>query len=475
MTQVLKSSIIFAIIFLNSCAQVSSVQRNVASEADSCLKLAQQIIHAEKLPSIAKDLDDKLFAIHLTNYLPENGIIEANSLNRARFAATIHFSLGEPVISHGSGNWINKKYAILVPIKYLKDQMLNIFVQDTFVVGSFQLPKEAIILIPKGSALPKGYAGSVRTYEDNKIAEATKNLIKEEKGIEVSANSPFVKSEITVQGEIIDPKVMLKKYFDANKDLTYELHYTTIYGALDTGIYSILGEWSIGLLPSNSLSANNLKTRLIIFQKLIHEMDRRVKLMNLPTVAMRNYDNNRKALGGLINLIEVEIEFQVKYHKTFLNSRSHSTEIWKNRFDKKNLMNILTDSLEEYNDSSLIENKKIHISELARGLSFLDYFAFKKLLYSSEISSQANMHDIHKELFLTGLSSINNNKITLGELAQEFELAIKSITEDYQYHSLIHRLDLIESESMRKKLIQDPKVNELIENYRLKVTNKRAS
>lgn len=474
MIQVLKSPLIFAIIFLSSCAQVSLVQRNIASETVSCLKLAQQIIHADKSSGSAKDLDNKLFAIHLTNYLPENGLIEANSFNRARFAATIHFSLGEPVISHGSGNWANKKYAILVPIKFLKDQMLNIFVQDTFVMGSFQLPKEAIILIPKGTASPKGYAGTVKTYENIKIAEATKNLIKEEKGIEISANGPYVKPVITVQGENIDPKVMLKKYFDANKYLTYELHYTTIYGALDMGMYSILGEWSVGLKPTNSFSANNLQTRLIIFQKIIHEMDKRVSSMTLSMVAMENYNKNRKALDGLINLIEAEIELQTTYHKTFLNSYSNNSEIWKNRFDKKNLMHILTDSLTQFNDSSLIENKKINISELVRGLGFLNYNAFKKLLYSPEISSQVDMYDIHKELFLTGLNAFNDNKIPLSELAQEFELAIKSITEDYQYHILINRLDLIESESLRNRLIQDHEVDLLIENYRLKIANKRA-
>ncbi len=101
----------------------------------------------------SKDMDiEDLVAVHMTDYLPVNG--EIKSLNSVfpnlSLRNTVHFALNHPVASHIEGNWDNRKYAVLAPLKNLSNEkenhLTNFNVVDTFFVGDVKLPKGSTVI-----------------------------------------------------------------------------------------------------------------------------------------------------------------------------------------------------------------------------------------------------------------------------------------------------------------------------------------
>ena len=106
---------------------------------------------------------DKYVLVHLTDYMPNNNTIYTpfstnksmyeNKLLIKSYRDTVHFAVNGRVGSHGFGDWSNKKYAIIIPLKsFLKkngDRVLNSRVEDMYIDGSAILPHDAFILCPE--------------------------------------------------------------------------------------------------------------------------------------------------------------------------------------------------------------------------------------------------------------------------------------------------------------------------------------
>ncbi len=111
-------------------------------------------------------LEQKLIAVHATDYPPLGGLLKAGHggvesfnnkiepqvldlLNQSR--ATIHFSLGELVRPVGDWmSWEENKFAVVVPLKDLMPQLININCYDTFILGDFKLTSTTILVAPEG-------------------------------------------------------------------------------------------------------------------------------------------------------------------------------------------------------------------------------------------------------------------------------------------------------------------------------------
>jgi hypothetical protein len=98
---------------------------------------------------------ENLIAVHKTNYLPHGKIQTTGSAKKGKSPRqTIHFSLNSAVAPHMeradplTGEQIeNEKYAVLVPVKDIKDRVINLMPTDTFLFGDYPLPKDAELII----------------------------------------------------------------------------------------------------------------------------------------------------------------------------------------------------------------------------------------------------------------------------------------------------------------------------------------
>jgi len=104
--------------------------------------------------------------VHATDYFLVDGVIKTakdskvvyemdyvmESGNEEKFKSyshrdSLHFALNGKVDSHAYGNWDNRKYIIIDPIKHHLDSIHAISPQDTWTKGSIKLSSDSIVLV----------------------------------------------------------------------------------------------------------------------------------------------------------------------------------------------------------------------------------------------------------------------------------------------------------------------------------------
>ncbi len=138
------------------------------------------------------DLENKLFAVHVTNYLPIDGkqvthstfdqeeYPELQSLKKLPpHRITLHWCLGRVVpktelimFNHETNTeeFVNaniRKYAIVTPVKNLFPQLVNIYINDTFIIGDYKLSNKDTIIVPIDTD-PKSFGDATIKYYDPK-------------------------------------------------------------------------------------------------------------------------------------------------------------------------------------------------------------------------------------------------------------------------------------------------------------------
>ena len=105
---------------------------------------------------VGKDISpEKLMAVHLTNTIPEDGVIHpTSSYDPNTWRNTIHFSINCPVKAHGGyEGWENKSSAILIPFEKIKDRIEYFTPVDSFVVGDLEIPEESHIIYSDNNSI----------------------------------------------------------------------------------------------------------------------------------------------------------------------------------------------------------------------------------------------------------------------------------------------------------------------------------
>jgi len=144
---------------------------------------------------------DQLVAVRLTNQFPENGVVrtsgtrtEATEIGEMplQLRETIHFSLNGPVTKHDDGDWTktyilviaiyDRKFAIIVPLADIMDEVINLQGEDTWVFGNLELPSSAVVLGDRESLQGKnpGNARTKITDTGEQLHEAAQNEIREQ-------------------------------------------------------------------------------------------------------------------------------------------------------------------------------------------------------------------------------------------------------------------------------------------------------
>ncbi|MBS4168083.1 hypothetical protein [Parachlamydia sp. AcF125] len=123
----------------------------------------------QNLAPDATELKKRIWAVHATNHLPEDGILRPfselmNALpdtsevqeTPSAISNTIHFALGELVRPRIGFSRESHTIAVLTPLGTLMDQAVNIFAYDTFITQKWALKPESILLVPDEENLPNG-------------------------------------------------------------------------------------------------------------------------------------------------------------------------------------------------------------------------------------------------------------------------------------------------------------------------------
>jgi hypothetical protein len=459
------------VFFINSCSPVSnneivrvSSSGRVPASSSSCIKLFQKI-GSKRFDLKDLDLDNNLYAFHLTDFLPQKGMISSDNAGRSRFPSTLHFSLGEPVISHDLGNWHNKKFAVLVPMKDLKDQMLNLMAQDTFILGDLKLGKEAILVLPKGASVPTGYLGRIFNYEkDESIYEAAKAANKKFSGIELKAENAQANGKLFLNNQEVDPTKFFGKYFSDNKNLTQKLHAQTFAGKIDMNSVNLLSRW-LKEGRDYPMSLKNMKFDLMMLKLNIERLDQDFKMLQLPKVSMDSYARNKKEINSMLNILSADIELRQKYRRSFIASSGDlQDEILSRRFNLKDL-------------SQFVEKKKksfpvvkddgsgVSLDYILSDLDWIPLSRFEKIVKTNK--DFLGHDDFSRSVLILKKSGLELDKglVPVEEVISKCHLSLKYVSKnEYEALSQLNEIfafySRLKNESGRKAFISDPQIRE---------------
>ena len=123
-----------------------------------------QLIEARKNGEISFDVKapiDRYVYVHVTDFMPENdqittnlykenkGQIDDTYSSHAKKRDTVHFTVNGRVLSHGNGNWDQRKYAIIMLGREFVDKnnknIVSIRTEDTIVDGNAEISGSFII------------------------------------------------------------------------------------------------------------------------------------------------------------------------------------------------------------------------------------------------------------------------------------------------------------------------------------------
>lgn len=317
--------ILYALIFLFVCSFSLSISvAQAASKCESFYSSSTQVKEFEKvLP--ASLVREKLYAVHATNFFPNNGVIIADGrdLSIPILRSEIHFSLGGLVPAHISGNWEKHKYAVVTPLLELEPQLANLMVFDTIIYGDFKIPKSAILVIPEDASinsLPEGI--NVHRYSSNiTLREAIEKVIESNSGWIVKANYGDGRSNdkaIIQNGTNINSPIALKEILDLHPNVSF------LNGVQTKG--DIISHWSRFLLKYFTMKERlYISTPQLKFEKKKLELfaaniRNDVQALNLTGISKNGYLRFKSKVKYLNYFLDLEIELREKYGRSIFSS-----------------------------------------------------------------------------------------------------------------------------------------------------------
>ena len=287
----------------DSCHQI--LTKGSVESVHSTSKAARSVPYTIK--EISKAFEERVYAVHITKFLPTTGFIKA-AKGRGRFLPTIHFSLGEPVLDHAWGAWSHVPYAIVMPVTHLRDQMLNLYPQDTFVLGDVKVPRDAVIFIPEGEQVPSGITNRVIRYNAAEgVKSAISKFLKESNSVEFSTKSARSDTKLgnvnIMEGKRLQR--IFRSLFDDKPYLTRTIHAATPWGKIDWSIVMKLERW---VNKQGSPKDLDFDVQLALYEihDAIYGVSSVAAKMTLPDYARKNLSENFRELKSYLTLLEVE-------------------------------------------------------------------------------------------------------------------------------------------------------------------------
>lgn len=313
-------------------------------------------------PSL-QELEHRIYAVHATNFFPEDGVIRAGASDisgpSARvgddppsFRPTVHFSLGELVRPHGQHSWEDRKHAVLLPLGALKKQLVNVNTYDTYVLGDFRLPPGAVAVIPEGSQVrvPPGVRVVRYDPESQSLRQAIDEQIESAGGWPIRMKrrlSPSLDSIATVEGKdslnVNSPEFfgpLLRESGSSFGDHIRSQQGTAYrFGALDAGMNRLYSQYR-----PHSHSLGTAETRLLrdLIGSQLQKLDREIAGSAFPPEARATYASKRARLLGWLNVVDADLALRENHGVTLAGASKEVLEgVSRLRDDPKQLEKFL--------------------------------------------------------------------------------------------------------------------------------------
>jgi hypothetical protein len=436
------------------------------SSVKSCVSLFDNI----QLPDLTKDHEEKVYAVHITEFLPINNTVKIVTKDRGRFIPTLHFSLGEPVIDHLFGKWSTKPYAIVTPLKSLRNQVLNLYPQDTYILGDFKIPKDAVLFIPRGESPPPGLVCRIIQYDKALgVKSAVSQFLHDSGSIEFKGvpNGNGVKAVKVGKIDLLKNRNLNKFFAQLFKDkpyLTAVLHSDTEWGRADQRVIEYLSSWISGSgLPKNL--ETDLTLAIYSLRDNILQMNQIVSQMDLPDHALKSYKEGLKDLESYINILEAE---------SYLRKRGHSllalkpndpffSKILSQRYDKQKIFELIAEV--EAQLPKPVELSKSTPADYRYYLQNISMEEFVRILGENfPHPDEQTSYNIHSAISKRVFSFLMNGKITAEQAFPYFRLnaeplRIMALTEVFS-NNLLYRV--AEANDMNGKKYKDTSNREVL-------------
>ena len=304
-------------------------------------------------------LESKIFAVHTTPILPENGILKAGARDASTdrewqgdeppsFRPTIHFALGELVQEHRHYEDLkNSPYAIISPLKILEGQLINIFPHDTFVLGDLQLQEGMVILVPKGtdaSRLPQGV--EVREYDPKTgLREAVDSMITDKQGwhIRMKPGDTAIGSTASIEDVGINDSKFFKSLFEQYPAVSFGTHLQSErgdafrFGVIEQALHTAIRNYS-RLFPGYSTAEASFFRSLIVHN--VQELEQAMEHASLHPKALSAFQEKKAKVLDWLSVIDCDLEIRHRSGQTFAGApepiqkmiwakRSNATELRK--------------------------------------------------------------------------------------------------------------------------------------------------
>lgn len=302
----------------------------------------------------ADELESRLYAVHATHVLPQGdemivgaraglgGYLYENE--PPSFRATGHFSLGGVVGKHAGGYWEESPYAIMTPLRNLTEQLVNVSVDDTFVIGNVALSKPGtILLVPEGTDvehLPPTV--TVKAYPPTDTLRDTVNAHITEAGgwLIDTSGPPGIGVSANVEGRPVNTEALLTPLLELYPYLSYGSHPHSIRGeAFRFGIAEQSLQYAVHSATTAGASLAPMAFMEAIAKHSIRKLDMQLHGSSISKEALTVFDIKSIAAMEWLAIPECERRLRTEYGVTLggaspeiieeLTARRHDTQaLW---------------------------------------------------------------------------------------------------------------------------------------------------
>ena len=338
----------------------------------------------------AETLSQRLFAVHATRILPQEGVLKAALGYLSSyiddypielfpdFRCTVHFSLGELVRPRENMiTWEDCPFAIVTPLESILPQTINVNCYDTFILGDYILDERATLVLPVEyrDRFPSKPVYRLYYYDQEccSLRQAVDAVIAEQGGWPIRMTNEDKYTTLMgawFDGVDINTFSFFSPLHQAYPHLSigcrsHHLHGDAYrFGELETLIYTIVWHYlpwvkdglggHIDDAPLSFKMMNTealIETRNTLMEKAIY-LEGFVAGLPVPESASAPFKSNYRRLLSWITIIDADIKLRTVHGKTLTQPpRAYWIEIDRFRFAPEELeayLEGLVDTLRDY-------------------------------------------------------------------------------------------------------------------------------
>lgn len=346
-------------------------------------------------------LRSKMFAVHATPILPQDGILKAGTRDITydkrwddeppSFRPTIHFALGELVREHTGFSWDEQPYAVVTPLRALEPQLVNIFPHDTFVLGDYKLTEDATVLVPRGtdtSQLPP----TVRVLKYNGglgLRGAVDQVIRDKGGwaVKMQPEGVATGSVAYIDDVEMNSADFFNSLFENSPHISFGTHINPERG--DAFRFGVIEQTLNNLMKTYSdhwFRFSTVQTQL--YKSLVnHNLSRLEATLQqasgLAPEALQAFEAKKQKLAGWLNVVDVDLEIRHRLGRTLSGAPEWiQKEVQQHRYEPEKMREVVAKLADNLPDA--VEEEEISPSVLAEMLDGMSPEELKEFMAENQ-------------------------------------------------------------------------------------------